>query len=313
MKTGELFLIAKQIAPAVTKRFFTKFYNMAIENLSEHIRLSVTETTGTLAAINAMMPTVIRVESITCDTSSYWSITDGVIALYDYDKLEMAATTTLTMRSWNRVTESIIEPNSDGLIIDAYTTPALPVMMIDEGVGLGDLNVVYSVLDTVGFGVTTDHVVVSLASIDVTSEAGAVLNTITRGDLLLVKCKGLAVAGVRSIDSIWQCDKYGNVSSATAIPKTELRAALPFIDVFGAIPIAYKFNLWEEQDDDLEDMVQLAGTYRSLYEMGDIVGLGGEERKYCMEKYAGFERILRGRYNSTKSMHATIRQVSSNA
>ena len=77
MKTGELFLIAKQIAPAVTKRFFTKFYNMAIENISEHIRLSVTETTGTLAEINAMMPTVIRVENITCNTSttagrSYW-------------------------------------------------------------------------------------------------------------------------------------------------------------------------------------------------------------------------------------------------
>lgn len=307
MKTGELFLIAKQIAPAVTKRFFTKFYNMAIENLSEHIRLSVTETTGTLTAINAMMPTVIRVESIACDTSSYWSITDGVITLYDYDKLEMAATTTLTMRSWNRVVGSVIEANADGAIVDTIKPPNPPVVSIQAGVGLSDLKVVYGDVDT-GFGLTVTHVVKVLAPVTIEGE-----DPLVYGDLISVTCSGVAVSYSRDISTIYRCDKYGNILNDTSIPKTELRAALPFVLPFGCIPLAYASDLWEEQDDGLEDMVQLAGTYRSLYEMGDIVGLGGEERKYCMDKYAGFERILRGRYNSTKSMHTTIRQVSSNA
>ena len=66
-------------------------------------------------------------------------------------------------------------------------------------------------------------------------------------------------------------------------------------------------NLWEEQDDGLDNDLQLAALYFSLSRAADMVGGDRDVSKYFFEKYNYMVKDLRRKYNSSKYRNIVIK------
>ena len=110
MKIGELYDLAKQAYPTLTKRMFTQFYNMALEQISEQARISVVEAEYTDDSYNAIsVAEVVRVENITTETSYAWKVVDDAIVFYDENE-DVVVPDETYIKYWKRVLNAIHPP-----------------------------------------------------------------------------------------------------------------------------------------------------------------------------------------------------------
>ena len=107
MKAGELFSIAEQQLPGVTKRLFTKFYNMYVDQLSQLCRISVVREEFSDDSYKDIMPNVVRIEDISSNTRYRWEIVNGDLLLYDNDDSVVDVPDGLVISYWKRVTSPL--------------------------------------------------------------------------------------------------------------------------------------------------------------------------------------------------------------
>jgi AraC-like DNA-binding protein len=120
MKAGELYDLAKQLYPSLTKRLFTQFYNMAMEDISRSIRLSVVEQAYTGTTYAALPATAVKIEDIVTDEVCYWRIVNNELKLYDTEGEEIAtAPDGLIIRSWNAITNALSDVVDESGFTDA--------------------------------------------------------------------------------------------------------------------------------------------------------------------------------------------------
>ena len=120
MKAGELYDLAKQLYPTITKRLFTQFYNMAMEDISRNIRLNVTEQAYTGTTYSTLPATAVKIEDIITDEVCYWRIVNNVLKLYDKEGEEITtAPDGLTIRCWSTIENALANAVDGTNFIDA--------------------------------------------------------------------------------------------------------------------------------------------------------------------------------------------------
>ncbi len=109
MKIGELYDLAKQAYPSLTKRMFTQFYNMAMEQISEQARIAVEETEYTDSSYSTIPTEAVRIENITTETPYSWKVVDGALTFYD-DEGKVIVPDSVYVKYWKRVLNAIHPP-----------------------------------------------------------------------------------------------------------------------------------------------------------------------------------------------------------
>lgn len=125
MKIGAIYDLAKQLYPSLTRRMFTQFYNMAMEQVSRKIRLNVVEEEYSDTTYSTIPATAVRIEEISCENGVYyWKIVDGALKLYDSEGIEVTDTTdtgTISIKYWDAIVGVIADAIYGGKFIDDST------------------------------------------------------------------------------------------------------------------------------------------------------------------------------------------------
>lgn len=136
MKAGELYDFAKQAYPALTKRLFTQFYNMALEQLSEMIRIDIVDEDYDDDSFKTIPAQAVMIEHLYSDEIENWSVVDGELVFYDSDGQAKTSVDGLHIKWWRRVTDALgdvgVYPKEDSLNIKVESgAPVLEAAYID--------------------------------------------------------------------------------------------------------------------------------------------------------------------------------------
>ena len=126
MKTGELYDLAKQANNAITKRLFTKFYNMAIEQISEEIRIDLVDEEYDDDSFSDIPQSAVMIESVSTTNTERWAIVDNELVFYDENNDPKAEVEGLRIKWWRRVSNAIND-------ITYYPSLANGELRIDTG------------------------------------------------------------------------------------------------------------------------------------------------------------------------------------
>lgn len=117
MRVGELYDVAQQIIPTITKRMFTVFYNISMEHLSRTLRININETSYTTAEYKALGESAVRVEGVSFGTTpALWDVVNGELILRKEDGGEITVDvgTPVTIKYWGVVNNAISQIDADG-------------------------------------------------------------------------------------------------------------------------------------------------------------------------------------------------------
>lgn len=107
MKVGELYDLAKQLFPSITKRQFTAFYNLAMEQVSRKIRLKVIDMDYEDDTFLTIPTTLVRLEEIGAEADYRYSISNNVLHVYDSDNNELTSVPGLHVKYWSAIINAI--------------------------------------------------------------------------------------------------------------------------------------------------------------------------------------------------------------
>lgn len=82
MKAGELFNIAQQVFPGITKTMFTHFYNMAVEDMSRIYRINVVEETFEDDEYKTLPTKLVRLEGYKYPKRVSFNVSNNELILY---------------------------------------------------------------------------------------------------------------------------------------------------------------------------------------------------------------------------------------
>jgi hypothetical protein len=136
MKAGELYDFAKQAYPALTKRLFTQFYNMALEQLSEMIRIDIVDEDYDDDSFKTIPAQAVMIEHLYSDEIENWSVVDGELIFYDDEGEAKTSVDGLHIKWWRRVTDALedigVYPKEDSFNLTVTSgTPTLGIDYID--------------------------------------------------------------------------------------------------------------------------------------------------------------------------------------
>jgi len=271
MKLGELYDLAKQAYPALTKRMFTQFYNQALQEISEQVRLSVVEEDYTDDSYGKIaVSEVVRIENITTEESSYvWKVVNDAIVFYDENE-DLIIPDSTSIRYWERVVDKMNMPEiythtSDGTISSASSETGGALLMSEEA----DVDKYLVLLEP-------------LISSTVTDELKGPDELAGVGDIIMIPT-GEA--------SIYVCDPT-NLNVYTSASDW---GANDHIDYY------LLSNTWEEQTDGFADEVGLCAMYMATSLLTEFTNESPDTAKFSAQRAQQYLSRLRKKYNTSLS------------
>lgn len=108
---GELYSIAKEAIPSITKRMFIHFFNQAVEDITGSVRIYVKEETLSGEALRTIPARAARIERIVTKPQAFWRISNNRLEILDQDGFEVT-NAEATVTYWERVS-SVMLPVED--------------------------------------------------------------------------------------------------------------------------------------------------------------------------------------------------------
>ena len=107
MMYGELYSIAKEAIPTITKRMFIHFFNQAVEDVTGSVRIYVKEETLSGEALLTIPARAARIERIVTKPQAFWRISNNRLEILDQDGLEVT-NAEATVTYWERVSNAML-------------------------------------------------------------------------------------------------------------------------------------------------------------------------------------------------------------
>lgn len=119
---GELYSIAKEAIPTITKRMFIHFFNQAVEDITGSVRIYAKEETLSGEALRTIPAKAVRIERIVTNPQALWRISNNRLEILDQDGFEVT-NAEATVTYWERVSNVMlrVEDINSSLPEDAIT------------------------------------------------------------------------------------------------------------------------------------------------------------------------------------------------
>lgn len=104
---GELYSIAKEAIPTITKRMFIHFFNQAVEDITGSVRIYAKEETLSGEALRTIPTRAVRIERIVTNPQALWRISNNRLEILDQDGFEVT-NAEATVTYWERVSNVML-------------------------------------------------------------------------------------------------------------------------------------------------------------------------------------------------------------
>lgn len=104
---GELYSIAKEAIPTITKRMFIHFFNQAVEDITGSVRIYAKEETLSGEALRTIPAKAVRIERIVTNPQALWRISNNRLEILDQDGFEVT-NAEATVTYWERVSNVML-------------------------------------------------------------------------------------------------------------------------------------------------------------------------------------------------------------
>ena len=263
MKLGELYDLAKQAYPSLTKRMFTQFYNMAMEQISEQARISVVEAAYTDDSYDAIsIAEIVRIENVTTETPYAWKVVDDALVFYDENK-NVVVPDEMHIKYWKRVLNANHPPE--------YYTHA----------SAGTISTVSTGAITMSVETDVDKQLVLLEDM-VASDLGSstLVSLIPAYSIIMVSA---SKAFIYLYDST-------NLNVRTQMTVLGNNTNIDY----------YLFsNTWEEQDDGFADEVGLCAMYMATSMLAEFTAENSDTATFSVKRAQQYLSQLRKKYNTS--------------
>lgn len=280
---GELYSIAKEAIPTITKRMFIHFFNQAVEDVTGSVRIYVKEETLSGEALRTIPERAVRIERIVTNPQALWRISNNRLEILDQDGLEVP-NAEATVTYWERVSSVM-----------------LPV---------GDI------VSTLPEGAITEifHEKTSPAYFYVTDTLYADATVLTKGNIYsAIDQKIIHPIGTRIVIKIK--DSLYKPYKVDLFLESEIKTRIgidPERTYFLNDVIAFEGiegNTWDETVIDLFDDVAMCATFLAAASSAAIIPDAAGAQEPLAKIAAEYSLRLRRKYMGSKT-YETIRQVS---